>query len=197
MYKLGITGGMGSGKSTASNFFLKKGALVFDADKQAKKYLLTDLNIQNRIIDAFGNYVIQNNDLDLLKLSNHVFSNKKNQEILNKLIWPGLYSIIESTYKKAKNSGAKLFIVDAALIIEAQYTNFFDSILLITANKEVRIKRIQLRNNIPNDQIKNRMALQMSESKKRKYSDTIIENNDSLDFLHDKLELFWRNLNIH
>ena len=96
MYKLGITGGMGSGKSTASNFFLKKGALVFDADKQAKKYLLTDLNIQNRIIDAFGNYVIQNNDLDLLKQSNHVFSNKKNQEILNKLIWPGLYSIIES-----------------------------------------------------------------------------------------------------
>ena len=60
MYKLGITGGMGSGKSTASNFFLKKGALVFDADKQAKKYLLTDLHIQNRIIDAFGNYVIQN-----------------------------------------------------------------------------------------------------------------------------------------
>ena len=197
MYKLGITGGMGSGKSTAADFLLQKGAIVFDADEEAKKHLLSHLELQNRIIDIFGAPVIRENRLDLLRLSEHVFSSKDRQSSLNSIIWPEVYTLIVSASEKAELDRSNLFVVDAALLLEADYTDFFNSILLITAKKSIRVKRIQLRQNIPEDQIEKRMVLQMSESEKQKKTHSIIENNGNLQNLHLQLELFLKKLNIN
>ena len=196
MYKLGITGGMGSGKSTAADFFLQKGAVVFDADEETKQHLLSHIDLQNRIIDAFGSLVTQGNHLDLLQLSEHVFSSKKYHDTLNKIIWPEVYALIKSAADKAALDGTDLFIVDAALILESGYTAFFNSILLITAHQSIRIKRVQQRKNITNDQIEKRMALQMPESEKQKQAQTTIKNNGNMQELHTQLELFWKKLNI-
>ncbi len=196
MYKLGITGGMGSGKSTAADFFLQKGAIVFDADEEAKQHLLSHIDLQNRIIDAFGSLVTRGNHLDLLKLSEHVFSSKEYQDTLNRIIWPEVYALIKSAADKAAHDGTGLFVVDGALILESGYIDFFNSILLITAHQSIRIKRIQQRKNIPDDQIEKRMALQMPESEKQKQAQTTIKNNDNTQELHTQLELFWKKLNI-
>ena len=196
MYKLGITGGMGSGKSTAADFFLQKGAVVFDADEEAKQHLLSHIDLQNRIIDAFGSLVARGNHLDLLKLSEHVFSSKEYQDTLNRIIWPEVYALIKSAADKAALDGTDLFAVDAALILESGYTAFFNSILLITAHQSIRIKRIQQRKNITNDQIEKRMSLQMPESEKQKLAQTTIKNNGNIQELYTQLELFWKKLNI-
>ena len=196
MYKLGITGGMGSGKSTAADFFLLKGAVVFDADEKAKQHILSHIDLQNRIIDAFGDSVTWKNHLDLLKLSEHVFSSKEYQDALNKIIWPEVYTLINTAAEKATLDDTALFVVDAALLLEASYTDLFNSILLITAHQSIRIKRIKLRKNIPADQIEKRMALQMPESEKQKRAQITIENNGNVQELHSQLELFWINLNI-
>ena len=196
MYKLGITGGMGSGKSTAADYFFQKGAVIFDADEEAKQHLLSQFNLQNRIIDTFGDQVTHENRLDLLKLSEHVFPNKEYQDSLNKIIWPEIYNLINSSAEKATLDGTDLFVVDAALLFEAGYTDFFNSILLITAHQSIRIKRIKLRKNIPADQIEKRMALQMPESEKQKRAQITIENNGNVQELYSQLELFWINLNI-
>ena len=74
MFKLGITGGMGSGKSTAAHFFKLKGAKIFDADKEAKRLILSRIDLQKRIIDTFGTQVIRKNHLDLTKLAKYIFS---------------------------------------------------------------------------------------------------------------------------
>ena len=196
MYKLGITGGMGSGKSTAADYFLQKGAVIFDADEESKQHLLSHIDLQNNIIDTFGAHVTQGNHLDLLKLSEHVFSSKEYQDALNKIIWPEVHALIYLAYDKAILNGADLFVVDAALLLEAGYTDFFNSTLLITAHQSIRIKRIQMRKNIPDDQIEKRMAFQMPESEKQKQVQTTIENNGTMQGLHTQLELFWKELNI-
>ena len=194
MYKLGITGGIGSGKSTASNYLINKGAKVFDADEEAKNILLNDVKLQNKLIQKFGSTIIIKEKLNLNKLSELIFSNKKNQLFINEIIWPQIFNLIESVSKKEKNNNTKLFIVDAALIIEANYTHFFNSILLISTNKENRINRIKARQNIPEEQIEKRMALQMSESEKQKHASTIIENNGNLNEFYLKLDKFWKEL---
>jgi len=196
MFKLGITGGMGSGKSTASNFFKLKGASIFDADEEAKKYLLTNIDIQNHIIDIFGDQVARENRLDLSKLANYVFSRKQYQETLNKIIWPEVYALIIAAAEKEALNNTELFVVDAALLLEANYTDFFNSILLITAHQHLRIKRILSRKNITEDQIEKRMSLQMPESEKKKLVQTTIENNESVQALYKKLEQFYKNINI-
>ena len=196
MYKLGITGGMGSGKSTASDFFKNKGALVFDADIEAKKLITNNSTLKKRIIRTFGPEIMTDNQLDLKKLAEIVFSSGKHQKSLNDIVWPEVYSLMTSYARKAENEGLKIFIVDAALLLEASYTEFFNSILLITAEKSVRYQRIRKRKNIPKDQIEKRMALQMPELEKIKLANTTIENNGDVSELYIKLEKFWGKLNI-
>jgi len=159
MFKLGITGGMGSGKSTAAHFFKLKGAIIFDADEEAKRLILSRIDLQKRIIDTFGTQVIRKNHLDLTKLAKYIFSRKQYQETLNKIIWPEIYLLMISTAEKAALNNVDLFVVDAALLFEAGYTDFFNSILLITAHQSIRINRIQMKKNIPEEQIEKRMAL--------------------------------------
>ena len=196
MYKLGITGGMGSGKSTASVFFKDKGALVFDADLEAKKLITNNSTLKKQIISAFGTEITADNQLDFKKLADVVFSTEKHQKSLNDIVWPEVSNVMKDAAKNAENDEAKLFIVDAALLLEAEFNEFFNSILLITADKSVRYKRIQKRKNIPEDQIEKRMALQMPESKKKKLAHAIIENNGNLSELHEKLGVFWKSLNV-
>ena len=195
MYKLGITGGMGSGKSTASVFFKDKGALVFDADLEAKKLITSNSTLKKQIISAFGTEITADNQLDLKKLADVVFLTEKHQKSLNDIVWPEVSNVMKDAAKNAENDEAKLFIVDAALLLEAEFNEFFNSILLITADKSVRYKRIQKRKNIPEDQIEKRIAMQMPESKKKKLAHAIIENNGNLSELHEKLGVFWKSLN--
>jgi len=196
MYKLGITGGIGSGKSTASEFFEKKGAFIFDADSEAKNLLANNSNLSQRIIATFGSQVTTKKQLDLKRLSVLVFSSKSLQDKLNKIVWPEVSSVMIDAAEKAQNDGVTLFIVDAALLIEAGFNDFFNSILLITADKSMRLNRILLRKKIPENQIEKRMALQMPESEKQKQAQTTIKNNGNMQELHTQLELFWKKLNI-
>ena len=194
MYKLGITGGIGSGKSTASAFFKKRGAFIFDADSEAKNLFSNNPALTRRIITTFGSEVSTNNRLDLKKLSELVFSSKSLQNSLNKIIWPEVSQVMLNAANNAENDGVKLFIVDAALLFEAGFTEFFNSVLLITAEKSIRYKRILLRKNIPENQIEKRMALQLPEWEKKKLAGTTIENNGTLSELNEELKLFWKSL---
>ena len=196
MYKLGITGGIGSGKSTASEFFKKKGAFIFDADSEAKNLLTNNSNLSQRIIATFGSQVTTKKQLDLKRLSVLVFSSNSLQNKLNNIVWPEVSSVMIDAAEKAENDGVTLFIVDAALLIEAGFNDFFNSILLITADKSMRLNRILLRKNIPENQIEKRMALQIPESEKQKQAQTTIKNNGNMQELHTQLELFWKKLNI-
>ena len=161
MYKLGITGGIGAGKSTAAEFFMQKGAVVFDADVEAKHHIQKTESLQRQIIHNFGSEITTSNHLDLNKLSEIAFTSDKNQKILNGIVWPEVSLLINNAANKAEAKDIKLFIVDAALLLEAGFIEFFNSILLITAKKSVRYKRILLRKNIPNDQIEKRLELQL------------------------------------
>ena len=196
MFKLGITGGIGSGKTTAAIFFKHKGAIIFDADEEAKNYLNSNIPLQNNIMKTFGSEKFDNNQFNFKQLGQIAFSNEKNQKILNNFIWPMVFRLIKTTANNAKKQGCNLFIVDAALLLEAGHLDFYDSILLISASKSIRIKRIIERKNIPLEQIEKRMSLQMNDTMKRQLADTNIENNRDIKYLHDCLESYYENFKI-
>jgi len=196
MYKLAITGGIGSGKTTVSDFIKKnyKSVYVFNADKESKKHLKKSLLLQNKIINAFGLSVTTNNKLDIKKLAEVVFSNKIDQEILNGIMWAEVFILITNKMDECEKNKILLFIVDAAMIFEAKLSNFFDSTLLVTANKKIRLERAKKRHNIPLEQIKNRMSLQFSEKKKEELADYIIRNNSDTDLLIKNIKKFYKKL---
>ena len=177
MIKIGVTGNIGSGKTTLTQYFKNENSYIFNADKEAKKHLKKHSVLQKKIINTFGNQVITSNNLDFKKLALIAFKNKKNQEILNGIVWPEVSRLIESSLTQAKNEKRNFFIVDAALLFEANFNHFFDYIILVTADKKIRLNRALKRNNLDLSQIKKRMSLQLSDNEKIKQSDYVIDNN--------------------
>ncbi len=186
---IGITGAIGSGKSTAANFLKKKvNAYYFDADLEAKNHLMSSAKTQEKIIAAFGRKKIMKNDsFNLQLLASVAFKNKINQKLLNQIIWPEVYLLIKSTIIYAKKNNFKNFIVDAALLIEANFNHLFNYIILITAPEKIRIERALKRNNLSLNQIKKRNMLQWPDEIKEKYANYVIENNKSISDLQKKL----------
>ena len=125
--------------------------------------------MQHKIINIFGSKVTNNNKLNIKKLAEVAFSNKVDQNILNGIMWAEVFILINNKIEECEKNKISLFIVDAAMIFEAKLNNFFDTTLLVTADKKIRLKRAEKRHNISLEQIKNRMSLQLSESKKEKH----------------------------
>lgn len=189
MFKIGITGGIGSGKTTAAKILKRKlNAYLFDADIEAKNHLLSSIPLQNKLINVFGNHVqTENGKLDTKLLAKHAFENEINQQLLNGILWPEVYILIDEAIQTAKDENYKTFIVDAALLIEAGLTNQFDKIILITAPEEMRLNRAIRRKNLSTEQIKKRASLQWPDEKKRIHADLIVKNDGTTDTLHKRL----------
>ena len=180
MIKIGITGGIASGKTTASVYFKNNGdTFIFHADKESKRYLKKSRNLQKKIIHVFGNEVVVNNKLNFELLAKKAFSDPINHKILNGIMWPEIYLLINNSYNEQKHKEYKFFVVDAAVIFEANFQSFFDKTILVVAKKDLRIERAIKRNNLPLESIQNRISLQMSDNMKKKLSDYIIINDKS------------------
>ena len=194
MIKIGVTGNIGSGKTTLTKLFDKQKSFIFNADKEAKKHLKKHSVLQRKIINIFGNEILTATDLDFQKLANVAFKNQKNQKILNGIIWPEVSLLIEYSLREAEKENFKYFVVDAALLFEANFQHFFDYIILITAEKEIRLKRAVDRKNIDLSQIKKRMALQLSDEQKISNSDFVIENNLDIENLKKQFNKIFKKL---
>ena len=195
MIKIGITGGIASGKTTAAIFLKEKGAYIFNADQQSKIHLKKSLVLQKKIISIFGKDVAIDNKINFNLLAKVAFKNQTNHSILNGIMWPEVFLLINQEYEKIKsNKKYDAFIVDAALIFEANYQSFFDYTILVTANEKVRLSRAIKRDNISLENIQNRLSLQMPEKKKKNIADYTINNNYSTNNLYKKIEEIYKKL---
>ena len=195
MLKISITGGISSGKTTVTEYLNRnKNVFIFNADKESKRHLKSSISIQKKLIHIFSDKIIKNKKIDFNLLAKEAFSNSTNHKILNGILWPEVYILINNAFEYAKKNNYKLFIVDAALIFEANFSSFFDKNILLITNKDKRIERAIKRSNIPLESIQNRMRLQMSDNKKKKLSDIIIHNNDDIKSLYKKIDKLYEKL---
>tara|TARA_B100001250_G_scaffold203448_1_gene174507 strand:- start:372 stop:980 length:609 start_codon:yes stop_codon:yes gene_type:complete len=188
MIIIGITGGIASGKSTASAIFKKEhNAYIFDADEEAK-LLLSKQEISEKMFKAFPEL----KTTDPKTMSEIVFQNKENQQKLNSILHPALKS---EMLKRINHVGNKkkypIFISDAALIIESGSYEYYHIsgayLILITTSESIRMKRALSRGNLSEKSIRERMALQWDDEKKKDYADYILENNGSVDDLRSAI----------
>lgn len=184
---IGLTGGIASGKTTVSNFFKEKGFLVFDADKIAK-----DISEQKEVVEEiilhFGKEILDENlKIDRKKLKNIIFKDKKKLETLNKIIHPKVYSFYEDI-KKDKN--LKKVVFDVPLLFESGIDKLCDRVLLVVANREIKIDRIMKRDNISQELAEKIIDSQMPDEEKIKKADIVIENNEDIEKLLRKIERF-------
>ena len=182
MLKIGLTGGIGSGKSEVSKFFNSWGAFIFDADKEAKNIINNNKLAQQEIIKEFGSDVINaDNIIDKQKLARVAFQDEFHQLRLNSIIHPFVFKKIDKTFDKIKlDNNYKSFIVDAALIYESGADTHMDYVIVVTSLLRFRTERVMSKGNINRDDFMKRVALQWSDEDREQMADFIIQNNSDL-----------------
>ena len=185
MVKVGLTGGIGSGKTTVSNFLLEYGIPVYNSDSQGKKLMNTNLELINDIVNIFGESVYNNGVLNTNLLSSIVFSDPEKIKQLNNLVHPKVAEDFNQWV--GKNNNQPILIKEAAILIESGAYLNMDKIILIISKKSNRINRVSKRDNSDFESIEKRINFQLTDDEKIQYADYIIENNSSLDDLKHEI----------
>jgi len=192
MLKVGLTGGIGSGKSTASSILAKLGSYIFDADTEAKIILNNNKKVQNNIIKELGNDILDHDGLiDNKKLALVAFQDEEHQIILNSILHPFVFKALYSQFDKISNQNKHTsFIVDGALIFESGMDQHLDLVLLIASSLKFRIERALNRGTLSREDIIRRNELQWTDEDKATSADYTIYNNGTEKELEEKIKEF-------
>ena len=183
---VGLTGGIGSGKSTVLNQFENLGIKTYSADKAAKKLINSDKDLIKSIKNLFGDNVYENNILDTVKLSKIVFEDPHKLKSLNSIIHPAVAKDFESFIK---NNNGDYIVKEVAIIFETNTEDNYNKIILIRAPLEERIKRVILRDNLSREDVIKRVNNQIDDSTIINNCDYIIENNNLKDLKEKVLKI--------
>ena len=192
MLKVGLTGGIGSGKSTASSILSKLGSYIFDADAEAKIILDSNKDVQNNIIEEYGSDVLGHDGIiDKKKLAKVAFQDEDHQIILNSIIHPFVFKELDKQFNKISNQNKHAsFIVDGALILESGLDQHLDSIVLIASLLKYRIERALKRGNLSREDILRRIDLQWTDEQKAEMAHHTIYNNGTEKELEEEIKEF-------
>ena len=172
---VGLTGGIGSGKSTVAKVFQSLGVPIFNSDLEAKYIINNDVEVIRAITLEFGN-VYENGKLNRIKMAEVVFNDKNALEKLNKIVHPKVAEYFENWV--LANNDSSILIKEAAILIESGAYKKIDKIVLVTAPTTIRIQRVVNRDNISKEKVKERMNAQLSDKEKPSYADFFIINDD-------------------
>ena len=175
MLSVGLTGGIGSGKTTIAAVFNALGIPVYNADAAAKRLMNEDEVLKRQLLDMFGEGLYKKNQLDRAYLANIVFGNKEKLKALNNLVHPLTIADATQWFQKQTSPYA---IKEAALIFESDSWKDLDAVIGVSAPETVRIQRVMKRDNIDAQQVAARMTQQMDEAQKMSKCDYIITNDD-------------------
>lgn len=185
-YIVGLTGGIGSGKSTIADLFVELGIKIIDADIIAREVVAKDTPLLAEIVNHFGKQILtEQKELDRVKLRQIVFNDSNQKTWLNQLLHP---AIRQEMLNQLAQSQDNYVIWVVPLLIENNLTEFCDRILVIDVLPEIQLSRASARDNSNEETIKNIMASQVSRAKRLSYADDIIENNLPLDQNFSKLK---------
>jgi len=178
MLKIGITGNIGSGKTTVSKIFEVLGIPVFYADDEAKKVMVNDAILIDELKQAFGaQSYFEDGSLNRKHIASIVFNNEAELKKLNAIVHPAVFRAFDSWVPRFKN--APYVLKEAALLFESSSYKMCDKSIMVTAPLELRIERVMLRDGFSRDEILNREARQFSEKKKLQLANYAVKNDNT------------------
>ncbi|NKB70867.1 MAG: dephospho-CoA kinase [Candidatus Latescibacteria bacterium] len=186
---VGLTGGMGAGKSSLGRLLESKGAHLIDAD-QVVHQILIEPAVQTQLMAAFGDDIVVDGHLDRRLLGQRAFASATKKEQLEAIVHP---PVAQSLWAGVEASTAAIVLVDAPLLFEwGRDLDRYDAVVVIDADEDLRIQRVVQRSGLSPDQVRQRMAAQMPAAQKRARADWVVENNGTEAKLEAAAERLWQ-----
>ena len=194
MTMLGVTGGIGSGKTTVCGFLSEQGAKVFYADLEARQLMTEHEDVRQEIIDAFGpDSYAEDGSLNRAYLSEAVFGSPENVERINAIVHPRVHEAFARAAEQAEADGIELLVHEAALIFESGGDKHLDAVAVVVAPDDDRVSRVVDRDDTTAEAVRDRMGHQLPQDELRRRADYVIENDGTIEDLRRKsVELYDR-----
>ena len=192
MKVIGLTGGIGSGKSTVSRFLAELGAVIIDADKVGHEALKPDTELWREVVAAFGRQILTpSGDIDREKLGEIVFSNPDSLARLNRIMHPCLYNIVKAQLEEYRRQGIGVVVLEVPLLIEAGWTSLVDEVWVTVASKATVLKRLEKQVRLSKSKSLARIRSQLSSAERTRHANVIIDTDGEFDELRANVEKLW------
>ncbi len=197
MKVIGLTGGIGSGKSTVSQFLAELGAAIVDADKAGHEAFKPGTEAWREVVAAFGRQILTpDGDIDRGKLGNIVFDNSESLLRLNQIMHPRMYDMVRAQIEEYRQQGVDVIVLEAPLLVEASWTSLVDEVWVTVASKATILKRLQERAGLSQQESLARIRSQLSSDERVKHADVVINTECDLDELKSKVTELWQRLKL-
>ena len=195
MKVIGLTGGIGSGKSTVSQLLAELGAVILDADKVGHKAIKPDTEIWREVVTAFGRQILTPDDnIDRKKLGETVFGNPESLSRLNQIMHPRMYDMVKAQLEEYRRQGMSVVVLEAPLLLDAGWTSLVDEVWVTTASEATILKRLKERTGLSQAESLARIRSQMPSEERVRHADVVINTDCNLDELKQKVKELWRRL---
>ena len=197
MKVIGLTGGIGSGKSTVSQFLAELGAVILDADEVGHEALKPDTGTWHQLVAAFGQQILApDGNIDRKKLGNIVFSDPKFLSRLNRIMHPPMYDMVKARLEEYRRQGTGVVVLEAPLLLEAGWAPLVDKVWVTTAAETTVLKRLKERSGMSQAESLARLRSQPSPAERVKHADVVIDTDCGLDELKTKVKELWQRLQL-
>ena len=193
MLVIGLTGGIASGKTTVSEQLDRLGATIIDADLVGHQAYLPGTDAWKDIIATWGEDLAdpETKEINRQKLGGIVFSDPKHLKTLNSITWPRIYDMVDQILDDHRSNDVKIAVLEAAILIEADWTALVDEVWVTAAPVEVASARLQKRNNLTEEQALLRISSQLSNEERASTADVVIDTTPSLEDVEAKVLDVW------
>ncbi|WP_407308445.1 dephospho-CoA kinase [Desulfosporosinus sp. SB140] len=198
MLTIGLTGGIGSGKSTVSRWFENLGVPVIDADKIVHHLFQSDSLLISELINAFGPDIVQENgEIDRSQLGKRVFAKEEARKRLESIVHPQVIEGMKHARDELRSSGAKVCVWDVPLLFETGFEKYVDQAWVVWVPRDIQIQRVLLRDNLDLHEVEARIAAQGLLEEKCQRADVVIDNSGNISETIRQLNEAWEKLIKH
>ena len=195
MKVIGLTGGIGSGKSTVSHFLAELGAVIVDADRVGHEAFKPDTDVWREVVTAFGRQILTpDGDIDREKLGETVFANPESLLRLNQIMHPRIFEMVKARLEEYRRQGVRVVVLEAPLLIEAGWASLVDQVWVTVASESTILGRLKQRAGLPEQQSLARIHSQLPSEERLKHADVVIDNDCSLNELKAKVRELWQGI---
>lgn len=195
MLIVGLTGGIGAGKSTVARMLGHHGAAIVDADRLAREIMEPGRGVLEAVVERFGRSVLRDDGrLDRAALAQIVFGDAHARRDLEQITHPAIAELSSERFAAARSAGHEICIYEAALLVEAGRHKQMDRLIVVVAEDELRVERVAARDGVEMADARRRLEAQMDQRAKAELADYVIDNSGSLQQTRQQVERVWREI---
>lgn len=195
MVVIGLTGGIASGKSTAAHYLAEQGAHMIDADKLGHRVYEADRPAFDKVVAAFGQDVVgEDGEIDRRALAGKVFGSPEQLKRLTDIAWPEILAMAKGEIDQACAGGASVVVLEAAVLLEAEWQSDVDEVWVVTVEPKAAIARATARDGVDAATVQARIDAQLTNAERVAQADVVIDNSGNETELLAKLDAEWQRL---